>query len=781
MRRARIQPRRDTGGVEIAERAADRLVGPTGQVVDLVGPLLTHHARRRGREARTGPWPDWVDPVVRDRLAQAGIGALWRHQGVAADAVWRGEDLVVATGTASGKSLAYLLPALTWARAPDRQRGTGTLYLAPTKALAADQARSIERLGVPDVGAGAVDGDATSAERDWARRHAQVVLTNPDMLHRSMLPGHRRWSELLGRLRLVVVDEAHHYRGLFGSHVAWVLRRLMRLAEHHGSRPQVLMLSATMAEPAALMQRLTGRAATVVQRDDSPAGEVDVLLVDTGSDPQRAGQHAWSSRLLARLVGADAQTIAFLRSRRGTEAVAAQAERLLVQSGRAGRVAAYRGGYLPEERRALEHRLRTGDLAGVAATNALELGVDITGMDAVVLGGWPGTLSAFWQRAGRAGRDGRGALVVFLAGADPLEQYVARHPEVVVGAPLERTVLDPGNPAVVAPHVCAAAAELPLRPDEVTALPAAGPVVDDLTRAGRLRRRPDGWYWPRRERPSDTTDIRGGGGRNVRLVEQGTGRLLGTVDAARAPATVHPGAVYVHQGAVFTVSDLDVDEAVALLVASAPEYETHARTVSQVRIVSEHEARTWGQARLAVGTVDVASRVVAYQKRQWDTGRLLGEVGLDLPERRLQTSACWWTLTDEAVAATGLRRRQVAGAVHAAEHASIGLLPLFATCDRWDVGGASTALHPDTGRLTVLVHDAAEGGAGFAARGYEAAQAWLTATRDMVAECRCADGCPSCVQSPSCGSGNAALDKAGAVTILSALLASAPDPPTPRG
>lgn len=749
---------------------------------DVLGPAIAFRTRLPSRDAVTAAWPSWVDDVLRDRLGAAGIALPWRHQTDAATLVWQGRDVILATGTASGKSLAYQLPALSWARQAPAARRATSLYVAPTKALAADQAASLERLAVPGVRVAVVDGDSSRQERDWARRHADVVLTNPDMLHRSLLPGHRRWAEVFAGLRLVVVDEAHHYRGVFGSHVAWVLRRLQRVAGACGATPRLMLLSATIAEPQDAARRLCGRTVAVVSKDTSPRGPLDVLLVDATAGHGPGGRVAWTSSLLAELVGADHQTIAFLRSRRGTEAVAAAAQAALRHGNGGRRVAAYRGGYLPEERRALEADLRSRRLTGVAATTALELGVDIAGMDAVIVHGWPGTRAAFWQQAGRAGRGTDPALAVLLAGQDPLEQYVVRHPEVLLGAPVERTVIDPDNPFVAAPQMSAAAAELPWRAHELDALgERARRVVDDLVTVGTLRARNDGWYWPRPERPADRTDIRGSGAPAVRLVEEGTGRLLGTVDAARAPATVHPGAVYVHQGAVFLVTDLDLVESVALLIPGDPEYDTQARTASQVRIVAEHGSGQWGEAEIAYGTVDVTSRVVSFYRRRWETGAVLAEVPLDMPERRLRTAGCWWTIPNDTVLLAGLTLPQVAGAAHAAEHASIGLLPLFATCDRWDVGGVSTPDHPDTGRLTVLVHDTHPGGAGFARRGFEVADQWLTATRDLVAGCACEDGCPSCVHSPTCGSGNSPLDKAGAVSLLAALLGqvpAAPGPPT---
>lgn len=742
-------------------------------VEDALGPRLVHRGRRPARTAKAAPWPDWVDPEVRDRMGATGVSSLWSHQAQAADLLWQGRDVVVATGTASGKSLAYQLPALTWARSSRPRRRSTTVYLAPTKALAADQAAALQARDVSDAAIAVVDGDTSREERDWAARYGDIVLTNPDMLHRSLLPGHRRWRELFAGLRLVVVDESHHYRGVFGAHVAWTLRRLVRVATAYGASPAFVLLSATMADPGATASRLVGRSFVVVSDDGSPAAPLEVALADTArrEDAAHAGRTGWSARMLAALTAAGHRTICFVRSRRAAEHVALSASSTLARTGATATVAAYRGGYLPEERRWLEQALRSGELTGVAATTALELGVDIAGVDAVVMGGWPGTRAGFWQQAGRAGRHGRPGVAVLLAGADPLEQYVVRHPDTLLGAPLEQSVVDAQNPYVCAPHLCAAAAESPWTADEVAALPApVAAVIDELTVSGVLRRRPDGWYWPRNDRPSDATDIRGGLGPVVQLVEAETGRLLGTVDRSRASVIVHPGAVYVHQGAAFVVTDLDLEASAAMLVRGDPGYDTVARSTTEVRLVDEARHTQTAAARMSFGTVEVASAVVGYQKRRREGGAVIEEVALDLPEQRLRTTAVWWSLPDDVVSDAGVSRRRVQGAAHAAEHAAIGLLPLFAACDPWDVGGTSSARHPDTGRLTVAVHDAYPGGAGLAARAFESASHWLTATRDAVAACPCSTGCPSCVQSPRCGSGNTPLDKAGAVRLLTTVV-----------
>ena len=486
--------------------------------------------------------------------------------------------------------------------------------------------------------------------------------------------------------------------------------------------------------------------------------------------------------LLTDLVVEQVRTLAFVRSRRGAEAVALRAKEALAEVAPelAGRVAAYRAGYLPEERRALERALREGRLLGVASTNALELGVDVSGLDAVVIAGWPGTRASLWQQAGRAGRGGTDALAVLVADDDPLDTYLVHHPQALFGAPLEKTVLDPGNPHVLGPHLCAAAAEVPLTEADLPLFgPSTEPVLRHLVAGGLLRRRPAGWFWTSRTRASDLADLRGTGGEPVRLVESSTGRVLGTVDAASAHAVAHPGAVYLHQGAAHVVDELDEEGRVALLRREDVDHTTSVRSVSDVRVLEERAVRDWGPVRLSSGTVEVTSRVTSFLRRASSTGRVLGEEALDLPERTLRTSAVWWTLPPELLAAHGVGPADVPGAAHAAEHAAIGLLPLVATCDRWDLGGVSTDLHPDTGLATVFVHDAAPGGAGFADRGFAAAATWLGATADLVGDCECTGGCPSCVQSPKCGNGNEPLDKAGALRLLRATLAEADDDAVP--
>ncbi len=738
---------------------------------------VTHVEDVPARAGRTADWPDWAPELLVDRLQARGITRPWEHQAAAASLAWSGRSVIVATGTASGKSLAYQLPVLAALLEDDKATA---LYLAPTKALAADQLRSLRSLVLSSVRAAAFDGDTEPLERDWVRAHSRLVLTNPDMLHRGILPSHGRWTSFLRRLRYVVVDECHTYRGVFGSHVAHVLRRLRRICASYGADPVFVLASATVAKPAESASRLTGLAVEEVTEDTSPRGATAFALWEPPltaargehGAPVRRSAGGEAARLLADLVVEDARALAFVRSRRGAEVVALTARRHLVDSAPelADRVAAYRAGYLPEERRALESALANGTLLGVAATNALELGVDIAGLDAVVLAGFPGTLASLWQQAGRAGREGLGALVVFVARDDPLDTYLVHHPEAVFGRPVEATVLDPENPYVLGPQLCCAAAELALTEADLPLFggPVAEAVLPDLVRRGLLRHRPTGWYWTDRRRPD--LDIRGTGGEPVRVVEGATGRVLGTVDAWAAHSTVHQGAVYLHQGVSYLVDELELADGVALVHEDTPDWSTSARDTTDIRIVSTLRERDLGELTLHHGTVDVTNQVVSYLRRRHLTGEVLDETPLDLPVRELRTRAVWYTLSDVALAEAGLEPADVPGAAHAAEHAAIGLLPLFATCDRWDIGGVSTALHPDTGRMTVFVYDGQPGGAGFAARGYDTAETWLRATREAVAACECESGCPSCVQSPKCGNGNEPLDKTGAVRLLDVVL-----------
>ncbi|HTX83168.1 MAG TPA: DEAD/DEAH box helicase [Streptosporangiaceae bacterium] len=779
------------GGTRLAQQSPSDAPGSPAGGPGAAGMLaagalagrLTFLTQLPGRPGVPADWPAWVPPELTSALAGVSVAAPWQHQAAAAELAASGQSVIISTGTASGKSLGYLLPALTGILA-----GGTALYIAPTRALAADQLKFVRSLRLSRVRPAVIDGDTPWAERTRARSQANYLLTTPDMLHQSLLPTHARWNGFFRRLRYVIVDECHTYRGVFGSHVAHVLRRLRRVAYHHsGAEPVFLLASATVSEPAQCGELLTGRGVQAISADGSPRAPLTFALWEpplTGARgeagaPVRRAATSEAAQMLAELVRSDVPALTFVRSRRGAESVAQAARHHLAEAGAGDlvdRVAAYRSGYLPEERRAVEDALRTGQITGLAATTALELGVNVPGLDAVLMAGWPGTRAALWQQAGRAGRGGRDAVAVLIARDDPLDTYLVHHPQALIGAPVEATVLDPDNAYVLAPHLCAAAAELPLTAHDLAAFSTtAASLADELTADGLLRARGGRWFCTRHGL-STRTGLRGTGGWPVRIVELPTGRLVGTVDEPSAHFLTHSGAVYSHQGETYLVTKLDLEERIALVELCDPGYTTSAREITSIEVTAELQRTAWGPATVSFGDVLVTRQVVSYARRSTETGLTLGEDVLELPERRLPTRAVWWTIAAAQRAELAAAGLDLPGAAHAAEHAAIGLLPLVAACDRWDVGGVSADLHAATGKLTVFVYDGHAGGAGFAERGFSAARAWLSATADAIADCECTAGCPACIQSPKCGNGNHPLAKRDAVVLLRSLLAGAPEP-----
>ena len=853
---------------------------------------LVGHVTLPGRPERIADWPQWVCPALVDAWARRGVERPWLHQREAMDALREGRDVVLATGTGSGKSLAAWTPILSdLVEAEDSSRISAihrrptALYLAPTKALAADQLASLMALlgqddkpadaqaeadpegsqGLADerlrrVRATTVDGDTPREAKEWARAGADLILSNPDFLHYVMLPSHQRWSRFLASLRLIVIDEAHHWRGVTGSHIALVVRRLLRVAHHLGADPRVIMLSATVRDAAAVGRALTGRDAVAITEDGSPAGahelvlwqgaimadesEVDIssFLAALDAPPgtatlkvpivrRSAGVEA--ANLAAAFVEEGARLLAFVRSRAGAEAVAAQVRDRLSSRGspNAGRVGAYRGGYLPEERRALEEALRTGAVRALATTSALEMGLDVSGLDATITVGWPGTRASLRQQIGRAGRAGAPGTSVLIASDNPLDAYLVRHPEHILRE-VEASVIDPSNPWVLAPHVAAAAAEIPITPSDITYFgPELRGVVGRLVADGYLKRRPAGYFWDatRPERPCDLTDLRGAAG-DVQIVDAATGTVIGTIDQASADAHVFPGAIYIHQGRTFHVlalSPLTTPAAPAAPAAQGwprallPDAGGGARgtehfgggrregapassiiippaRADDARVAMVEEVRTPLRTRSAThtsvdvcaieqtyvcedgtvtwhhGPTNVSTRVTDYDLLRLPGLEFIRNIELFLPTHTLPTKSTWFTLTPAALTSMGIEAADLAGTLHATEHAMIGILPLVATCDRWDLGGLSTELHDDTGAPTVFIHDAFRGGAGHVLAGFNSARAWVAATLEAVSSCDCESGCPRCVQSPKCGNGNEPLSKQGAITLLAYLLDRAP-------
>jgi DEAD/DEAH box helicase domain-containing protein len=735
----------------------------------------------RGEPARDAvftPFPSDLDPRVQSALIGAGISCLYGHQADVWEAARRGEHVCVSTGTASGKSLAFTLPVLA---AVCERKSARALYVYPTKALAQDQARALRAYGL-GLRPAVYDGDTPREQRHLVRRFANPILTNPDMLHVGILPNHRRWADVLSNLSHVVIDEAHTYRGVFGSHVALVLRRLRRVCALYGCEPQFLLASATIANPAEACAALTGLDVRVVDRDGAPRQPRRVAFWDTPlldeAEGTRGSALGEAAGLLAALTTRGLRTICFVKSRKASELVFRFARESLVSAGRedvAERLAPYRAGYTAEERRRIEGDLVSGRLLGVVATEALELGVDVGLLDCALAIGFPGTVASLRQQWGRAGRRGEG-LALLVPGADALDRYFINHPDALLGRANEAAILDPTNPEIRIGHLRAAAHELPLTAsdDDVLgagALSAAEPLVE----AGELLRTPAGLAWRGAGSPAGLISLRSGSVDAIAVVERGTGTLLGMLEQERAFSTVHEGAVYLHRGETYLAETLDLADRVALVTPFDGPWYTQPRRETDTSIVRTlaGPVQCCGVA-LSYGEVEVSDQVVAYERRSLPEGRRLDTVPLDLPVRQFSTRALWFVPPDELMEEVG---GDLLGALHAAEHALISVLPLLAMCDRWDIGGLSTNLHPGTLRPTVFVYDGHAGGVGIAQRGHDRFAELVESAARVVGECRCRDGCPSCVQSPKCGNLNEMLDKSAAARLLGAMHRAGVVPP----
>jgi DEAD/DEAH box helicase domain-containing protein len=736
----------------------------------LAGEEVAHVAEIPARDARTVPLPESLHPRLREALAGRSLEQLYAHQAEAFAAAERGEHVVVSTGTASGKSLAFNLPVLNALAAEPKLRA---LYLYPTKALAQDQARALAAFGLPELRAAIYDGDTESDRRWQIRKWANVVLTNPDMLHVGVLPHHDRWGDVLQNLRYVVVDEAHVYRGVFGSHVGNVLRRLRRAAAIYGAEPQFLLASATIANPGELARSLLGADATVIGADAAPRAARTVVfwnppLLDEELQ-LRASALGEGARLLADLAGRGLRTIVFAKSRKAAELIHRFAAERVPEL--AGRLSPYRAGYTREQRREIERRLVEGELLGVTATDALELGIDIGLLDCAISVGFPGTVASLRQQWGRAGRRSHG-LAVLVASEDALDQFFMREPEALLGRRVEAAILDHANPRILDGHVLSAAFEAPLdERDRPTLGDASLERAEVLAEAGELKRTRAGYVWAGRDYPAARLSLRSSSAESVAVVEAESGTVLGIVERERAFSTVHEGAVYLHLGESYHVLALDLGSRTALVEPFSSDYYTQAKKETTTAI----EEAELGARRLGMdvffGRVSVTEQVVAYQKKAIRDGATLDLVPLDLPETTFETEAVWYLPEPEQLEGLDDLPRLL-GSLHAAEHSMIALLPLWAMCDRWDIGGLSTNLHFQTGRPTVFVYDGHPGGVGITRRGYDELEGWVADTARLLAGCPCADGCPSCVQSPKCGNLNEFLDKDGALTLLRRMLAA---------
>jgi len=729
---------------------------------------LVHQARYGARAAEVAPIPPELHPAVAEALERSGVDRLYTHQAEALAAIRRGHTIVT-TGTASGKSLAFNLPVLdTLARDP-RARA---LYLYPTKALSQDQARKLHALRARFLRQAIYDGDTPREERRAIRQRSNLILTNPDMLNVGILPHHRQWGDMLANLACVVVDEAHVYRGVFGSHVANVLRRLRRLARAYGTEPRFLLTSATIANPTELAEELTGLEFELVDRDGAPRAERQVAmwnppLIDEATGA-RTSALSEAAGVLAGLVERGVRTICFLKSRRGVELIQKFTRLRLEDSGHgdlADLIAPYRAGYTPAQRREIEHRLAEGELLAVVATNALELGIDIGELDAAVCVTYPGTAASLRQMWGRAGRR-RTGLAMYIAGDDALDQFFCRHPDEFIDRPVEAAILDHESEDIHLPHLAAAAFELPITREDADIFgPRTEVYADRLVRMGLLRER-GGQYLPAGDAfPAGRIALRSASIDSFAIVDDSSGEVLGSVEAARAHATVHPGAVYLHLGQSYEVDELDLRGRRAVVRRFDGDWYTQPKTETETFVEEVRAQRMLGTVELNFGVVSVTEEVVAFQKKRTSDNEVLDLLPVDLPEQRFVTQALWYVLPDS------LLREEfpldaLQGSLHAAEHAQIAVLPLIAMCDRWDIGGLSTAYHHQTGRPTIFIYDGHPGGVGITRQGYASFERLVDDAYRLIHECPCRAGCPSCVQSPKCGNLNEPLNKAGAVELL---------------
>lgn len=764
-------------------------------------------------------WPQWLDPRVRQSLVDAGIKELWSHQERAAQALHENRPTVVATQTGSGKSLGawldYINRSAVAGKTPkdklsDMLAHPTAIYISPTKALARSQGLAVEQYGkAVGLRVGFADGDASREAKRWTRTQAQAVVTNPDFIHYALLPAHDRWRRVLANLSLIVIDEMHYYRGMLGAHFSHILMRLMRVAKSYGASPNVCALSATTGNPAQTLSRLAHlpqESIVCIDDDGSPKaghttvlwqpkhidilGEEDIDDVMTGGaagqdmddalgfddisaiiaggngfEPVRRHPVTEAGQVVGEMVGAGGTVLTFASSRSAAEAAADAIKKYCSHRfpNYAPAIAAYRGGYLPEERRALERQLESGAIRAMASTSALELGIDIGGLDATVTLGWPGTRASFAQQCGRAGRGGNYGISVLIAGENPLDRHMLHHPDDIFGA-VESTVFDPDNPYIAADHIACAAAELPLRDSDATLFgPNFMQIVDELIGRGILAVRSTGIFIAPGTIPWPAVDIRSAG-HDMSIVEVESGQVIGLVDAQRAD--FHPDAIYIHQGSPYKV--LSIEDDAAYVVPAANTHRTKATAEKHVNIVECVKTVDYGGFAWHCGTVDVMSQVMSYGLYRFPSMQHCGEFPLDMPEHRLHTQAAWVTFSPSFLRGLGID--DIPGALHAAEHAAIGMLPLHIVCDRWDIGGLSTQLHGQTQQPTIFIYDGFRGGSGFSQGGFDRRLEWMAATAQTVESCDCEGGCPACVQSPKCGNRNEMLNKKQAGLLVEALV-----------
>ena len=727
---------------------------------------------------------DPLHPSLQACLESVGISALFSHQAKALNAIFAGKNVIIATPSASGKTLCYQLATLD---ALVHDKDSRALYIFPTKALAQDQLRSLKQIAHPlslrsrseaisPQATATFDGDTPRDERANIRKQARVVLTNPDMLHLGILPNHQSWSKLFRNLKYVVIDETHIYRGVFGSHVANVLRRLRRLCSFYGSAPQFICCSATIANPQQHAQNIVGLPFEAVTEDGSPHGEKyftfwNPPLIDENKTGRRSS-NSEAAFLLEELVQKEIRSLVFASTRKLTELIYIYTQEQLPPSLR-DKISPYRAGYLPEDRRRIERQFFEGELLGLVATTALELGINIGDLDATVLTGYPGSIASAWQQAGRSGRSTHSSLSFLIALENPLDQYLMRNPEFFFSKNFDNAIINPDNPYILKPHLLCAAWEKPLheKDEEFFGLTMRTMLVE-LEQEGMLRRREVKWHpAPAISYPAQDMNIRSTSGQNYAVIDGREGCLLETVEASVAFFQVHPGAIYLHQGESYLIKELDLARRIAWVEPRPVDYYTQTMEIHEIRVKKLLQENDCHGVKVYFGDVDVTITVVGFKKKKQFTEEVVEALPLNLPPQTFPTKALWFDLSQKAIDRIADAGLDFHGGLHACEHAAIGILPLFALCDRNDIGGVSTPFHPDTGRAQIFIYDAHPGGIGIAERGFEMILELWQATLKAVEECPCADGCPSCIQSPKCGNNNQPLDKEAAIMLLEELAA----------
>ncbi len=739
-----------------------RLIDAIKNDPDLSGQVVYHRlisARKVATQSVSGGLPR---PLA-EALNRQGIKVLYTHQAQALESARGGKNIVITTPTASGKTMCYNVPVIEKIL---RGEEDYSLYLFPIKALGQDQLKVIRDLGLgKSVRAEIYDGDTPSHRRSKIRKEPpHILISNPDMLHLSMLAYHDKWEHWFRKLKTVVLDELHTYKGVFGSHVGGVMRRLRRVAAHYGSKPQFIASSATIANPGRLANMLTGLDFDVIDENGAPAGERHFVFMDPFASP-----YTLAAKLFVLSISHGLKTIAFTKSRVITELMHTWTIDMAPELKR--RISNYRAGFLPKERREIEARLFSGELDGVISTSALEVGVDIGGLDVCVLVGYPGTVVNTWQRGGRAGRGLDPSGVILVAGRDALDQYFMRHPADFFDRSVENAVADASNTYILGDHLVCAAAEIPLDTDEeIFDLETAQKALSEETKNGRLieRASESGWISASRK-PQRTVDIRSVGESYTIFDEDGQ-NIIGTVSGERALSETHPGAIYLHRGKQHLIKSLDLDERNAYARPTRASYYTKALSDKETEILEVLRSRPTANFVVRLGRLKVTEQITGFEKRKTSTREKLSVHALDLPPRTFETVGLWWEMDDFIPKRLKSRGLDYMGGIHATEHAAIALFPLFAMCDRDDVGGISYPLHPQVGKGAVFVYDGYPGGVGLTERAFEVIEELLEKTLELIRACECETGCPSCIHSPKCGSGNVPLDKLAAVMVLEMLL-----------